>query len=461
MQSQGSPIDNNNSNLKFVRKVCEIAQEDLTDFFTIYGFFEPTNNLYVEDYGDHYVTTKLTDINKTKAIIAQYPVKNREIIFIEDRVEAYPTTSLVTTAGQKRIGQDDNQWGDVGQFTSYLPGACEPSNYVYYRSDSRYAMTGTGGVGFLMLDADDNIKYAANARCVSIPKSIGRDFTIYSVDADGTLHEVVKAGNGEESVTLATAGTLQTELQDDQVNAIKLTISGRINGRDIKYMRQLINENNLQSINLADARVISGGGAYYSSYSTAANDMGNYCFQGFRKLADMSLPLTITKIGSNAFSKTGLGMIEIPDKVTTIGEDAFAYCDNLSIVIIGKAMKTVSKGAFYKSNVKDVYVKATTPPSNSSYLFSSNPTIHVYASALSKYQASDWANYGTIVGDLTDEIIDGIEAIQNSKFKTQEEEEEVNGKCYDLSGRIVNGKWLNGKWPRGIYIRDGKKMLIK
>ena len=32
----------NNSGLKFVRKVCEIAQEDLTDFFTVYGFFRST-----------------------------------------------------------------------------------------------------------------------------------------------------------------------------------------------------------------------------------------------------------------------------------------------------------------------------------------------------------------------------------------------------------------------------------
>ena len=33
--------NSNNSLLKFVRKVCEVAQEDLTDFFTVYGFFEP------------------------------------------------------------------------------------------------------------------------------------------------------------------------------------------------------------------------------------------------------------------------------------------------------------------------------------------------------------------------------------------------------------------------------------
>jgi hypothetical protein len=455
IESQGTYIDSNKSGLKFVRKVCEVAQEDLTDFFNVYGFFEPATNRYLECYGDHYVTIKQADIDNTKAQIAQYPVKNREIIFIEDRVESFPTTSFVTTAGQKRLGQDDNHWGDVGQFTSYLPGACEPSSYVYYRSDSLYAMVGTGGIGFLMLDADNNVKYAANSRCIVIPKSIDRDFTIYSVDADGTLREVTKAGSGEESVTLATAGTLQKELTDDQVNVIKLTINGRINGRDIKYMRQLINEGNLQSINLSEARVVTGGGAYYTnngtSYSTSLNSMGDYSFYGLRKLASMELPLTITKIGSNAFSRTGLKKIVIPDKVTSIGEDAFAYCDELTIVLIGKSVNTLSKGAFYSSPVKDVYVTPLTPPSISSYLFSSNPTIHVYASALSKYQASDWANYGTIVGDLTDEIILGIEELEDLKDHT-----DSSVATYDLMGRRVT----NLK-PRTIYIRNGKKFMVK
>ena len=455
IESQGTYIDSNKSGLKFVRKVCEVAQEDLTDFFNVYGFFEPATNRYLECYGDHYVTIKQADIDNTKAQIAQYPVKNREIIFIEDRVESFPTTSFVTTAGQKRLGQDNNHWGDVGQFTSYLPGACEPSSYVYYRSDSLYAMVGTGGIGFLMLDADNNVKYAANSRCIVIPKSVDRDFTIYSVDADGTLREVTKAGSGEESVTLATAGTLQKELTDDQVNVIKLTINGRINGRDIKYMRQLINEGNLQSINLSEARVVTGGGAYYTnngtSYSTSLNSMGDYSFYGLRKLVYMELPLTITKIGSNAFSRTGLKKIVIPDKVTSIGEDAFAYCDELTIVLIGKSVNTLSKGAFYSSPVKDVYVTPLTPPSISSYLFSSNPTIHVYASALSKYQASDWANYGTIVGDLTDEIILGIEELEDLKDHT-----DSSVATYDLIGhRVTNLK------PRTIYIRNGKKFMVK
>ncbi|MBP3711080.1 MAG: hypothetical protein J6I86_01270 [Bacteroidaceae bacterium] len=47
----------------------------------------------------------------------------------------------------------------------------------------------------------------------------------------------------------------------------------------------------------------------------------------------------------------------------------------------------------------------------------------------------------------------GIQAV-NSKSS--------NGKCYDLSGRqIVNSKSSNGKLPQGIYIRDGRKVVIK
>lgn len=455
MESMGDgAINNNKSTLKFVRKVCEIAQEDLTDFFTIYGFFEPTNNLYVQDYGDHLVTTKQSDINKTKATIAQYPVKNRGIIFIEDRVESLPTTSFVTTAGQKRAGQDDWNWGDIGQFTNYLPRACEPSNYVYLQADSLYAMEGSGGLGFLMLDADGNLKYAANARNICIPKSIGSDFTIYSLDADGSLHEVTMAGNGEEHVELERAGQLSNSMSD---MTIKLILSGKINGTDIKYLRKLCTERNLSSIDLTQAQITSGGQAYYTkdgnSYNTSANVLGDYSCYGLSKLIMIRLPESITKIGSNAFAQSGLRSIVIPDKVTSVGGDAFAYCDNLASVIIGEKVKTMSQGVFYSSNVKDVYAKPLTPPSESGYLFSSNPTIHVYANALEKYKSSAWKNYGTIVGDLDNcEIITGICA--------PEDEETGNGKslnspCFDLFGRKVTRLQ-----PGTIYIRDGKKIMI-
>ena len=144
-------------------------------------------------------------------------------------------------------------------------------------------------------------------------------------------------------------------------------------------------------------------------------------------------------------------MIEIPDKVTSVGEDAFAYCNQLTTVIIGRGVKSLSKGTFYNSQVKDVYVKALTPPSVGSYLLSSNPTIHVYASAVAAYKASEWNNYGTIVGDLTDEIIDGLKDPKD--FNDQKDSKDF---VFDLTGRRVTKMK-----PGTIYIRNGKKYLVK
>ena len=435
--------NNNNGGLKFVRKACEVAQEDLTDFFDIWGFFEPIKvGSKIEDYGTHPIAVTKAGINQTKAKIAQYPVKNREIIFVEDRVDYVLSTGFLQAAGKKRNGSDQvGKCGDLGQFTSYLPGGCEPSDYVYFQSDSLYAMEGSGGLGFLMLDADNNIKYASNAKNVCIPTSVGRDFTIYSYDADGSLHEVTKAGSGTEYVELAVAGRLRTTLKNKQV--IKLIVKGPINTTDLSYMKQLVTTENLQSIDLEQAKLASFPNT----------------FQGVTNLATIKLPLNLTSIASTAFSQSRLRFIEIPDKVTSVGGDAFAYSNLLTTVIIGKSVKTMDQGVFYGSgNIKEAYVKPLTPPQlngESNYLFSGkNRTIHVYASALEAYKAANWERFGTLVGDLTDEMIDGIEEI--SEQPEYSENSEFSECTYDLMGRKVTDLK-----PGNIYIRNGKKFMVR
>ena len=439
------------SSLKFVRKVCEVAQEDLTDFFTAWGFFEPCTNLKIEDYGAHTMTVRQADINRTLAEIAKYPKKNRTILFIEDRADYVLTRDFVTTAGKKRRDSDQvGQCGELGQFTSYLPDAdAQPSSYTYLQADSLYAMSGTGGVGFLALDGDGKMRYASNSRCFCIPTSIEDDFTLYSVDADGTLHEVTKAGSGAEVVWLNRAGTLRDSLS---ASAIKATVGGNVNGTDIKYMRQLINEGNLSSLDLTEAKMVSGGLAYYESYRSATNAIGDHAFYGLKKLISVNLPKSITKIEGNAFARSGLREIRIPDGVTTIGGDAFAYCDQLNSVVIGSKVRTMEQGVFYSSEVKHAYVKALTPPSIAAYLFSSKPVIHVYAESLAAYKASPWAEFGTLVGDLSEyEDITGIEeTVQDLPTDA------VAEPFYDLQGRRV-GQLR----PGSIYIRKGRKILIK
>ena len=432
--------------LKFVRKVCQVAQEDLTDFFTVWGFFEPLNNYIVNDYGEHKMTVYQSDINKTLAEIAKYPTKNREIIFIEDRVDYVPTTDFLTTAGQKRRDSDlVGKCGNVGQFTDYLPGASKPSEYTYLQADSLYALDGTGGLGFLMLDAEGKLKYATNAKNFCIPSSVGTDFTMYSYDEGGVLHEITKAGEGTEYVTLTMASSLSDNLSE---KVIKAVISGPVNGTDIKYLRQLLMEGNLASIDLNNARIIAGGTAYYQSYKTSSNIMGTFIFDGFTQLTSIRLPLKITSIGDRSFRSLGVKMIEIPDAVTSIGLESFGDCSMLSTVILGKSLKSMSQGVFYNCPVKEVYVKALTPPNLADYVFNSKPTIHVYASALAKYQASNWAKFGTLVGDLDDHI-DAIEGVRDELPQSREE-----APVYNMQGMQVTDLK-----PGTIYIQNGRKIM--
>ena len=439
-----------NSSQKFVRKVCEIAQEDLTEFFTIYGFFIPFTNMHIEDYGSHTMTVRQSEINRTLSAIQQYP-RNREIIFVEDRADYVLTTDFFTKAGQKkRDSERVGQCGELGQFTTYLPGGSQPSAYTYLQADSLYALEGSGGLGILMLDAEDKLIYASNAYNFCIPTSVSDAFTIYSLDADGSLHEITKAGEGAEYVYLNTAGTLADSLS---AKVIKATIGGVINGTDFKYMRQLIADGNLASLDLTQANVKSGGLAYYETYRSALNAIGDHAFHQCRQLIAIRLPESITRILSCAFSNSGLKEIYIPDNVTSLGEDAFAYCNSLARVVIGPKMRTIAKGAFYSSNVKEVFVKATTPPTVNDYLFSSKPIIHVYASALADYKASRWAEFGTLVGDLEnyEEMLTAIEEVEKDDVVNNKL---TDGKCYDLMGRPVTRLQ-----PGTIYIRNGRKFI--
>ena len=437
-----------NGSLKFVRKACEIAQEDLSDFFRAWGLLTPVKNLKIEDYGNYTMTVSQANIDKTIAEISKYP-KNRTLLFVEDRVDHVLRNGLFSNEGEKRNGSDAiGKNGDLGQFTDFFPGACEPSSYTYTQSDSLYSMKGSGGIGFLMLDKDSNFVYASNSLNFYIPSSITTEFTIYSVDADGTLHEAIKAGDGTQYVTLTTAGALDDSLTTE---AIKAVISGPINSTDFKYIRQLINDYDLSSIDLWNTNIKSGGRAYYETYTCPVNTIGTKLFYNCSNLTNIILPKTITRINSNAFANSGITGISIPDNVTTVYGDAFAYCKNLETVIIGRKVSELSQGVFYSSPVKDAYVYATTPPKVSAYLFSSKPVIHVYASSLAAYKASDWAQYGTLVGDL-----DNYTAIED--VEPDNVENNTDAAIYDLSGRRVKASELK---PGSIYVSKGKKFIAK
>ena len=198
-------------------------------------------------------------------------------------------------------------------------------------------------------------------------------------------------------VNVERAGTLSSLLSN--IDA-KLKVNGFINGTDIKYIRSLVTKGTVTSLDWSGVRIVSGGDAYYGSFTTSNDVIGEQMFTECSNLQEMVLPTTLTAILANSFSRTGLKAIDIPNSVTRVGGDAFAYCSSLANVVIGRRVKQLEQGVFWSSNVQKVYVKPTTPPATSAYLFGSNPKIYVYTDYLTVYKASSWKDFGSILGGL-------------------------------------------------------------
>ena len=75
------------------------------------------------------------------------------------------------------------------------------------------------------------------------------------------------------------------------------------------------------------------------------------------------IPNTVTRINTNAFRwHSDLTSITIPESVTSIGDGAF-LATGLTSVVIGKSVETIGKSAFKScSNMTEIHVLATTPP---------------------------------------------------------------------------------------------------
>ena len=92
---RNNPINFGNANTDFLRfaQFCsEVAEEDLTEFFDFYGFFNKVgkdvtykynDDFYDKAYGGATISISQEDINACTAAMAKYPQKNTNLIFIQ------------------------------------------------------------------------------------------------------------------------------------------------------------------------------------------------------------------------------------------------------------------------------------------------------------------------------------------------------------------------------------------
>lgn len=75
--------------------------------------------------------------------------------------------------------------------------------------------------------------------------------------------------------------------------------------------------------------------------------IAEYAFNNKGGLKSITLGKGIETIGDYAFSGTDIESITIPDSVTSMGSDAFSYCDNVTELTIPGSIKTIANSAFF------------------------------------------------------------------------------------------------------------------
>ena len=195
------------------KKACDAAQEDLTEYFRLWGFFEPCNKLMFGDYTNYYVSLTQKEIDDAIAEVKAkgYP-ENLQIMFVEDRQLMRERTDIwahTATGNQKYRPDNGGTWrdqktfhewfGDVGDVLTYIDGSANTSSYTYIQSGNKISLKGQGGCGFIVYDLEGNNRYMSNYYNFEIPADLAANgFVIKAINADGTSSEVA---NGAGSAT--------------------------------------------------------------------------------------------------------------------------------------------------------------------------------------------------------------------------------------------------------------------
>ena len=133
-------------------------------------------------------------------------------------------------------------------------------------------------------------------------------------------------------------------------------------------------------------------------------------------------------------------------------EDVFRGCTALNELTLGENVKKIVAGAFVDAtSLETVYVYANRPPSTTDYIFSDavyeNATLYVPQGSSSLYMVTlGWSAFWTIKEFDSTGIENGITT------------DSPDIPIYNMKGVRMNGTREN--LPAGIYIRDGKKVVI-
>ena len=221
----------------------------------------------------------------------------------------------------------------------------------------------------------------------------------------------------------------------------------------------------LTSVTIPNSVTTIGSRAFYDcSALTSVNipnsvtTIGDGAFEGCSELTSVTIPNSVTEIGDYAFYNCSeLTSVTIPNSVTRIGDWAFSGCRSLKNFTFGSGLRSIGQEAFSDCiNITQISSEAVVPPICDSGAFTdinkSKCKLIVPKNSLDAYkQAYQWKDFLLIEGSttgITNTVYNkaglaDVYTIDGTKRLSKASTDEINA------------------LPKGVYIVNGKKIIIK
>ena len=184
-----------------------------------------------------------------------------------------------------------------------------------------------------------------------------------------------------------------------------------------------------------------------------ARNVVDNAFSGCSGLVTVKFSDDVKNIGFAAFNScTSLKNIVLGNGVENIGNSAFSNCSNLESITINEKVVSIGTSVFYgcsslKKITSLVPVDKLSGIDPAAFFGISDCVIYVPSGAKDWYSSiNTWNNFSSIV-ELNEAAIYEVEAVELKNKDTI---------IYDLNGREI--EYITGS---GIYLIDGKKVMIK
>lgn len=166
--------------LLFARMASEAAQEDLTEFFEMWGFFVPTDAT-IEQYGSYKIKITEEMVEQTKAYMKKFPKKAAPFYYLEDRKNG-------------DVGLDSKA-PDVGYYSQFEKGKIKPITKQVSAVVTGKNVAITNGDEAVAFEVYLNGKLAFFSTFFEFElpdELVGKNFDLKAVAADGSRVEIKK-----------------------------------------------------------------------------------------------------------------------------------------------------------------------------------------------------------------------------------------------------------------------------